>query len=141
MKKTLYMLLFMAVALFSAATMVSCGDDDDEIISLTDKYTITFEVNTSDPKVKDTEAYKVFIANMQTKLQKLTEMEFYLSDLQAKSEWLTIEMTLKNDTDIQNKLNALAKALDDTTLSCSLKMLKNGKDWKSLEWKTWYNGY
>lgn len=31
MKKYLYMLLFMAVALFSAVTMVSCGDDDDDI--------------------------------------------------------------------------------------------------------------
>ena len=30
MKKNLYMLLFMAVALFSAATMVSCGGDDDD---------------------------------------------------------------------------------------------------------------
>lgn len=30
MKKNLYTLLFMAVALFSAATMVSCGGDDDE---------------------------------------------------------------------------------------------------------------
>ena len=29
MKKYLYSLLFMAVALFSAATIVSCGDDDD----------------------------------------------------------------------------------------------------------------
>ncbi|MCQ2255852.1 MAG: hypothetical protein MJZ29_10175 [Bacteroidaceae bacterium] len=32
MKKYLYTLLFMAVALFSAAAMVSCGDDDDDDI-------------------------------------------------------------------------------------------------------------
>ena len=141
MKKYLYMLLFMAVALFSATTLVSCGDDEDEIISLTDKYTITFEVNTSDPKVKESEAYKSFIAKMQTKLQKLTKQEYYLSDMQARAEWLGIEMGLKNDSEIQNLLDVLAKSLDDTTLSCTLKMLKNGNDWKSLEWKTWYHGY
>ncbi len=140
MKKNLFMLLFMAVALFSAATMVSCGDDD-EVIDLTDKYTLAFEVNTSNPKVMESEAYKAFVANMQTRLQKLTKQEFYLTDLQAKAEWLTIEMSLKNDTEIQNLLDALAKSLDDTTLSCSLKMLKNGNEWKSLDWKTWYNGY
>lgn len=33
MKKYLYTLLFMAVALFSAATLVSCGDDDDDFVT------------------------------------------------------------------------------------------------------------
>ncbi len=139
MKKYLYTLLFMAVALFSATMLSSCGDDD-EPASVKSKFTLTFEINTNDPKVKESAEYKAVVADMQSKLQGMTKKEYYLTDAEVDYEWGLLELEVKG-MGVQAFLDANAKLLDDTTLSCSLKLLKNGNEWKSLDWKTWYKGY
>lgn len=133
MKKNLFTLLFMAVALFSAAMLVSCGDDDDPT-SVKSKFTVTFEVNTSDPKVKESAEYKAVVADMQEKTQKLTQMQFYLTDTEADQEWGKLEMAARSTYGIQTYLDNNAKLLNDKTLSCSLKMLKNGQVYKHIDW-------
>lgn len=137
MKKNLFTLLFMAVALFSAATLVSCGDDD-EPVSVKNKFTVTFEINTSDPEVRESAAYKAVVADMHAHMQKLTQQQFYLTDEQANDQWNQLEYDVKND--VQNYLDIKAKALNDRTLSCTLTMLKNGVEFRHKDWKTWYLG-
>lgn len=133
MKKNLFTLLFMAVALFSAAMLVSCGDDD-EPVSVKNKFTVTFEVNTSDPAVKESAAYKAVVADMQEKTQKLTQLQLYLTDTEADQEWGKLEMAARSTYSIQTYLDNNAKLLNDKTLSCSLKMLKNGQVYKHIDW-------
>ena len=141
MKRYFYKLLFMAVAFISAAMMGSCVAESSEDSDPTDKYSIAFVVNTNNPKVKESEAFKAFTAQVQATMKPETDKVYYLTDFEAKAKWLEYELKYKNDHDIQNLLDARAKDFDDTTLSCSLKMLKNGQDWKHMDWTTWYHGY
>ncbi|MCQ2244181.1 MAG: hypothetical protein MJZ32_07970 [Bacteroidaceae bacterium] len=139
MKKYLYTLLFMAVALISAATLASCGDDD-EPVSRKNKFTLTFEVNTNNPEVRESAAYKTVVANMQAEIQEQTKREFYLTDTEADHEWGKLEFALRSNYGIQTLLDNYAKLLNDKTLSCSFKMLKEGKVYQHYDWKTNYYG-
>lgn len=134
MKKYLNYMLLLVAALVSVTTLVSCGDDGFEAKPTTNKYTFTFDVNTKNVEVAENSVFQEKVAEIKTTMLAKMKKEYILDDQRAAIEWGAIELDSEYISTVQNTLDLLANAFDDKTMTCTLRMLKNGKDWKSKSW-------
>lgn len=125
MKKFLAFFAFAATIVFGAFALASCTTDDDE-----DVYKLVFELKTQNEKVRNSEQFAKY-----TKITSDLNEEYHCSENKASKIW---DLLIENQNGLQEDLDNAAKALDDQTLSYTVKLLKNGQQWKFITLVTKY---
>ena len=143
MKKFLSMFAFAAAIVLGAFTFVSCGDDDDDIFPVQEKYqfSLTAELSSTKPEIVNNPDFQDAVQSVKKIDSVFSSDEMYGTTLQADVFWNNF-LVDERWRSLANTVIKAAKLNNDPSMSLKAILWKEGKNGKEVfrekEYKPYY---